>query len=205
MTHCFTILMRIFFVGMSFFWIFSSCSEPVYTPKPRMYPYVNYPEYQFDTLDLSNCPFRFAIPSYVQVERDSTFFEEKVENACWLNLQYQQFNGTLHCSYFDLNNAKQLEKCIKDSYKLAREHQKKANFIDEHVILKPNGLYGLLYNIEGPVASPFQFYLTDSSHHFFRAALYFNSPPRPDSIQPIAEFIKKDLLEMINSFEWKNH
>ena len=180
-----------------------ACSEPIYSPKPRMYPYVAYPDYQMQTIPERTCPYRFKYPSYAIIEEDSTYFEKKLEHSCWLNAQFPMFHGTLHCSYYLINAENNLEKCIKDSYKLAREHQKKANYIDEHVIRKPNNVYGMLFNIEGPVASPFQFYLTDSSQYFFRGALYFNSTPKPDSLQPVVEFIKKDVLELINSFEWK--
>ena len=60
-----------------------------------------------------------------------------------------------------------------------------------------------MFNIEGPAASPFQFYLTDSTHHFLRGALYFKSEAKPDSLKPMIEFMKTDIIEMINTFAWK--
>jgi len=48
-----------------------------------------------------------------------------------------------------------------------------------------------------------QFYLTDSTKNYLRAALYFNTQPRLDSIQPVLNFIKKDIDVMIGSFKWK--
>ncbi|MBK9109428.1 MAG: hypothetical protein IPM92_13915 [Saprospiraceae bacterium] len=168
-----------------------------------MFPSVSYPEFSYQKYNPSNCPYSFRFADYIQIETDTTFFNQKLTNSCWLNLQIPAFNGTLHCSYYSLNSEKELEKYIKDAYKLAREHQKKANYIDELALKKPNSVYGMVFNIEGPAASPLQFYLTDSSKHFFRASLYFKSQSKPDSLLPIVEFVKKDILETINSFEWK--
>ncbi|MBK6544865.1 MAG: hypothetical protein IPO78_00100 [Saprospiraceae bacterium] len=182
----------------------SACKEIIQTPKPRMYPKITYPEYTKVTFDNTYCPFKFDFVSYAKIIKDTSFFGEKPQNECWFNLDLECFNGTIHCSYYEINQPEKLTKYIKDAYKLAREHQIKANYIDEIPISKPNGVTGMLYNLEGPAASPFQFYLTDSIKHFFRASLYFNAQTKPDSIQPIVEFVKKDVMHIINSFQWKN-
>jgi hypothetical protein len=49
-----------------------------------------------------------------------------------------------------------------------------------------------------------QFFLTDSSRHYLRGALYFNEQPRLDSIQPVLDFVKKDIDVMIRSLRWTN-
>jgi gliding motility-associated lipoprotein GldD len=139
---------------------------------------------------------------YSKLEKDSTFFNDKIENDCWFNLVFPGFNGSLYCSYFPIQNPKELEKHIKDAYKLVREHHVKADFIDEFPILKSNKIFGMIYSIEGPSASPFQFYLTDSAQHFLRGSLYFNSRTNPDSLAPILNFVRIDLSHLINTFEW---
>lgn len=181
----------------------SACKESVYTPKPRMYPKIAFPEYTLLKYETASCPFTFQYASYVKPIKDTSFFGEKPMNDCWLNLQLDVFNGTIHCSYLPISKTEDLTKFIKDSYKLAREHQIKANFIDEIPIHKSKHVNGMLYNLEGPTASTFQFYLTDSTKHFLRASLYFNAQTRPDSLLPIVEFVKKDLMTIINTFEWR--
>ena len=95
------------------------------------------------------------------------------------------------------------EKLRNDAFSLANKHNIKANYIDELPIEKPNGVRGFVFNIEGPVASPFQFYLTDvEDQHFLRASLYFNTQARPDSLAPVLDFVKTDLMHLINTFEW---
>lgn len=180
-----------------------SCTGNEYNPKPRMYPRIIYPDIKYRDFNTSFCPFTFQYPDYWSVEKDTSFFGEKPMHECWFNLQMECFHGTIHCSYYDIGKKEDLTKYLKDAYRMAREHQIKANYIDEIPIGKPGGVSGILYNIEGPSASPFQFYLTDSTTHFFRASLYFNTQTRPDSLMPITDFVKKDIMVMLNSFEWK--
>jgi gliding motility-associated lipoprotein GldD len=65
-------------------------------------------------------------------------------------------------------------------------------------------VYGLIYDIEGNTASSLQFYVTDSTKHFIRGALYFNVRPNIDSVKIVLEFLKKDVLHLIQTLQWKN-
>jgi gliding motility-associated lipoprotein GldD len=122
---------------------------------------------------------------------------------CWLNLEYPKFNATLNLTYKTLNN--DIQKYLQESHDFANRHQVKATGLDEVVIVKDSTkVYGLLFNIEGNTASSLQFYLTDSTHHFLRGALYFNAVPNIDSLKIVVEFIKKDIVHLINTTHWKN-
>jgi gliding motility-associated lipoprotein GldD len=180
-----------------------SCVDHSFLPKPRTYPKIIFPTGTPQRIVQTDCPFQFLFPTYGKVVHDSTFFEEKAKSDCWFTIQIPEINGTIFCSYFDVSSKEFLEKSINDAFKLAREHQIKATFLDEIPIKKPNSVYGMLFNIEGPVASTFQFYLTDSIQHFLRGALYFNTQAKQDSLTPFVEFAKKDIVELINTFEWK--
>ena len=63
----------------------------------------------------------------------------------------------------------------------------------------------MTFDVDGPVASPIQFYLTDSlqQQHFIRGAFYFNSRAEPDSLAPVLSFIKEDIQVMLQSFQWE--
>ena len=63
---------------------------------------------------------------------------------------------------------------------------------------------GIVFIMEGPVASPYQFFITDSTKHFLRGALYVNAPTKPDSLKPIYDFLKDDVTRLINSFSWQD-
>ena len=64
-------------------------------------------------------------------------------------------------------------------------------------------VYGSLFMLDGESASPLQFMLTDSVSHFFRGALYYDCIPNADSLAPVTRYLKQDIVELIQSFEWK--
>lgn len=190
----------ILFVAIIMF--FSSCEEPVLTPKPRGFPKVVYPEKSYQSFDEDYCSFTFHYPKYAKVVQDQLYFDEKPVDPCWFDLYFPDFDGRLYFSYYPLRNSEHLEKLKTDAFELVGKHNIKANYIDEIPIKKEDGTYGFSFEIDGPVASPFQMFLTDGDKHFLRASLYFNTQARPDSLAPIYRFLKKDIAELINTFEW---
>ncbi len=184
--------------------VLCQCGDaPAPTPKPRGYPRVVYPDRHYVSLDDEACAFRFEYPDYMQVEEDTAFFDEKPLHPCWFNLYYPDFDSRLHFSYYPVGDTKSLERLSLDAFELMDWHKKRANYIDEVRIENPaRDLYGFTFEIEGPAASSFQFYLTDSTRHFLRGALYFNTEARPDSLAPVTAFVQEDIDHMINTFSW---
>jgi gliding motility-associated lipoprotein GldD len=174
------------------------CSDD-FAPKPKAYARIELPApvYQPTNGDNWNCPysFEFSTLSYITLEpryQDST---------CWYNLYYPRYRATVHLTYSDLNN--NLTRHIEESRKLAMKHIGKASQIEEILIENdPNRVYGLVYNFSGETASDMQFFLTDSTHHFLRGALYFNVSPNKDSLAPVISYIKNDIQHLVNSVSW---
>ena len=192
-----------YIIGMAFSGMaLQACEESTYTPKPRGFPKIEYPEKAYKPFDKNYCAFDFEYPKYAEIVKDSMFFDEKAKDDCWFDIYVKQFNARIHCSYYPIEGKNTLEKLHNDAFTLAGKHNIKADYIDEIKIQKPNHVSGFLFNIEGAAASPFQFYLTDSSKHFLRGSLYFRAEARPDSLQPVAEFMKQDVMHLINTFEW---
>lgn len=175
---------------------FSSCEEN-YSPKPRAYFRIELPKKNYQNY-ASDCPYTFAYPTYAKVITDNRPNSEK----CWINIDYPQFDARIHISYKHVE--KNLAKYLEDSRTLTYKHIVKASDIREDIVTDDSSkVYGLIYDVKGDAASPMQFYLTDSTQHFLRGSLYFNSAPNYDSILPVLEFIKKDVYYMMNTFEWK--
>ena len=83
------------------------------------------------------------------------------------------------------------------------EHKLKATAIEDQQLIFPGKkVYGTFFELQGDVASPFQFYLTDSTSKFVSGVVYFNSRPNYDSLKPTLDYLKIDLLKLVNSFEW---
>jgi len=185
-----------FHISYFIFLLFASCESP-YSPKPRAFFRIDLPEKKYQEIDM-DCPFVFEIPVYSKIISDDN---PNTEN-CWFNIDFPKFHGRLHLSYKPVNN--NIGKYLEDSRTLVYKHTVRATDIREEIIRDDSAkVYGLIYDIKGNVASSLQFYLTDSTHHFLRASLYFNAAPNSDSIAPVLNFVREDIYKMIESFEWK--
>ncbi len=169
------------------------------TPKPKAYYRIAFPKHEYQDLD-KECPYSFEVPVYAKI-----FGSDQINSAdkYWYNMHYPNLNGTVHISYKTVKN--NLNEMLEDSRKLAYKHSVKADAIGERIFVSPNkNVYGTLFDIKGNTASSVQFYLTDSVAHFVRGSLYFNSIPNKDSLAPVVDFVKADIIHLMESFEWKN-
>ena len=158
---------------------------------------VEYPEKEYQKFE-SDAPFSFSYPRYAMVLPDTSPNAE----PWWYNLVFPSFDGTIYLSYKYVRG--NLPDYIEDSRTLAYKHSIKAEAIDESLISRPDvPLYGIIYDLKGNTASSLQFFLTDSSKHFLRGSLYFNTSPNKESLAPVIRFLRKDLEVLIESFEWK--
>lgn len=170
-----------------------------YAPKPRGYYRIAFPKKEYQDY-AAGCPYAFTYPRYAFIEPD----KKRGAKPCWVNMQFPRFNATLHLSYQPITSKKEFNQLVEDARTFAFKHTVKATSIDEGIIhYADKKVYGIYYTIDGNAASSAQFFLTDSVHNYIRGALYFNTEPRLDSIQPVLSFIKQDMAVMIKSFKWK--
>jgi len=170
-------------------------------PKPHQYPRIDFPKREYTSFVDADCELQFDIPVYAEIEKKTTYFNEKPLHPCWFDVSFPAYNGKLHCSYFKINNRQAFDDLVDDAFDLVSKHRSKASFAKESIIDKED-VHGLLFDIDGPVASPLLFYLTDSTDHFFLASLYFRNKVNPDSMQVIHDFIRQDVLTIVESFKW---
>lgn len=182
--------------------LLSSCGgdddDETIAPKPRAYYRLAFPEKKYVPYNAA-CPFSFEVPAYSKMENDKNYRAE----PCWLNLEFPSLNGTLHLTYHQVNG--DINEYLAETNELASKHQIKASGIEEKLVARDSSkVYGLIYEIGGNAASSIQFFLTDSTKHFIRGALYFNVAPNTDSLSPVIDFVRKDIYHMIETFEWKD-
>ena len=181
---------------------FTACeNKDMGTPKPRTYPRVEFPVKEYTTFRDNNCHFEFEYPVYGVISKEKTYFDSVAPNDCWYNLFFKSFNGTLYLTYYPISGKKDFDKLINDSYDLVSKHNIKAVGRSE-IPLELINSGGMLFRIEGNVASQTQFFITDSTRNFIRGSLYFNTRVNTDSMQIIQEFIDKDIDHLISSFKW---
>lgn len=192
------------FTRLSIFLIFLlvACNSD-YTIKPRGFFHIDLPEKAYQTFDEPGYPYSFEFPVYGKVVQDSLFFEQKPENPYWINIDFPQFSGRIHISYKDMRR-NDFDSLVNDAYTLSyKQHTYKASAIDPMPFTTPSGIEGVYFTLKGNTATGNQFFVTDTVRHFLRGALYFNATPNQDSLQPVNDFLKKDLWHLINTIRWK--
>jgi gliding motility-associated lipoprotein GldD len=191
---------RLFQIGVLLFSVVSvsSCNQE-YTPKPRGYMRIALPEKSYSLAE-TDCPYSFEFADYAKFVPDT----RQLSGNCWFDIDYPQFKAKLHFSYLPVNG--NLAKYLEDSRTLTNKHISKASNIEESLILKDDTrVFGTIYQVEGSrAASPIQFHLTDSTNHFLRGALYFNVTPNNDSLAPVIDFLRDDVLKFIETLEWNS-
>jgi len=172
----------------------SSCSNNDPIPRPRAYFRIDVPEKTYKLYD-DVCPYTFELPSYA-------FIIKEEGGNCWMDIYFPQNEATIYLTYKEVHD--NLNTHMEDSREFVYKHTVKADAIEETRYENDSlRVYGMLYDLKGNTASSVQFYLTDSTNHFLRGSLYFNVPPNKDSLAPVIEFIREDIIHMMETFEWK--
>ena len=175
-----------------------SCQDEVYTPKPRGY-------FRIDIHDTTYTPLQEKYPYFFEYSKRAFIDSVKNREKYWTNLVYPDLNAVLFITYKDIEK-ENLTDLINDSRMFVYKQIAKADdILESHILDTNNNMYGKIYETVGnDAACPFQFWVTDKQKHFFRASLYLNNVPQNDSLAPIINYLKKDMLYLIETFKWKN-
>jgi gliding motility-associated lipoprotein GldD len=180
--------------------VFMTACEKNYLPKPIGYNRLELPEPSYIKLP-DSLPYSFEISKHAKLLDDTSAINEKY----WIEIYYPLLKSNVHITYKRVGNNQQLLKeFLDDAYTLTAKHQIKASGIDEIITKTAKGETAVIAELEGEVPSQFQFTITDSTQNFLRGALYFNTQIQNDSLAPAIEYMKKDIMHMINTFEWTN-
>lgn len=179
-----------------------SCNSP-YTYKKRGYFKIDFPERKYKLFDQPGYPYSFEYPAYAEIKKDTTFFDDKPENPWWLNIDLPVFSGRIYISYKEIGKNK-FDSLVNDAFKMSyKQHTYKASAIEPQPFVTANNISGVYFSLSGNTATANQFFLTDTSKHFLRGALYFYATPNEDSLSVVNDFVKKDLQHLINTVKWK--
>ena len=179
----------------------SSCNSD-YTAKPKGYFKIDFPVKKYQVFDKPGYPYSFEYPEYATIIKDSAFFGDATENPWWININFPQFGGTIHVSYKEIGPNK-FDKLVNDAFVMTNKHTIKAYSIDDSLMVTPNNIHGVFFKVGGNVATANQFFLTDTTKHFLRGALYFDATPNEDSLGIVNRFVLDDMKHLINTFKWK--
>ncbi|AFL98049.1 gliding motility lipoprotein GldD [Ornithobacterium rhinotracheale] len=174
--------------------LFMSACKQDSMPKPYGDVRLEYEKPVFKKYE-PNCPFDF------EAEK-KTILQPKKEN-CQFNLYYPNLKATLYLTYEPVKN--NLPQLLVDAEKSVYEpHASRAVYINPQIIVRPEAkVYGTLYELGGEAALNYQFHVTDSTQHFLRGAVYFNARPNPDSLAPAVQYMKTNVMHLMESLQWK--
>lgn len=185
-------------VLLLFAFVLSSCNRD-YLPKPLGYNRLDLPDPVYQPLP-DSLPYFFEYSKHARLLPDTSAIREDH----WIEILYPFIKANIHVTYKPLNNSdKLLRELLDDAYTLTSKHQIKAYAIDELISKTPSGKTAVIAELEGEVPSQFQVTITDSTQNFLRAALYFNTAIANDSLAPAIEYMKKDMMHLVNTLEWK--
>jgi gliding motility-associated lipoprotein GldD len=171
-----------------------SCSD--YTPKPLGYNRIE--RTGADKKEYSFPHFSFEYPADIKVD---TLKPDK-RGELWFNLVYPEYKAVIYCTYIPITRSS-FSGLIEDSYRIAYSHSVKADDIWQEKFAVPSRkVYGIVYHIEGDVASPVQFFVTDSIRHFMRGSFYYSVAVNPDSAAPVTGYINEDIKHLLSTFRW---
>jgi gliding motility-associated lipoprotein GldD len=170
-----------------------------FVPKPKGYNRIDLSETKYQQMT-ENHPFSFQYSTQAVLKPDTVRWAE----PHWMYVYYPKLNAMIQLTYKPLGGDKnKLMKLIDDAHKLAAKHGQKAYSIQDLVLKTPSGKSAMLMELEGEVPTYLQFYTTDSTKHYMRGALYFNTALKSDSLAPVIEYLKKDVIHLLNTLEWK--
>ncbi len=185
------------------FFLVAGCKER-YTPKPHGYFRIEFPAKSYHLLPKTNFPYHFEMPDYSKITPD----KRNPDQPFWINISVPANRAEVHISYYNIaahgqKKRAKLAELMEESRRLAYKHSIKADAIEEQVFMNPaKNVYGIIYRIKGNAASPFQFFLTDSTTNFLRGAFYIREVPNIDSLQPVIDFFEPDIVHLIETTTW---
>lgn len=171
-----------------------------YTPKPKAYLRFSFPAHRYERYDTVALPFTFehAAGSHVVIKKNDP--DEK-----YVDILYPAYRGVVFLTYKPLRSPQALAGQTDTSYQLLKMHFNYTSGVEEdHYVDAAQQVYSTTYHLKGSnVASTYQFWATDSLHHFLRGSLYLDQTPNNDSLAPILEYLQEDLNHLIETLVWR--
>ena len=195
-----------------------SCNSD-FTPKPRSYYKIEFPKRAYQVFKENDFPYEFEYPLYAKISKE---YDSTDSNPYWINVNFEKFNGRIYLSYKSINGnsvykvktdngyrdsivKNNFDVLREEAYKLTYKHTVKASGIVDSMFMTNNGSSGVYFYVAGDAATSRQFYISDTSTHFIRGALYFDAAPNSDSLSVVSDFLDADMKHLISTFKWKEN
>lgn len=173
--------------------------EPDYQPKPTGFNRIDLPAHEYKPLKEEH-PYSFEYSKAAIIQKD-TFARAEPH---WIIVYYPTLNTRIQFTYKPVNNdPKRLQNMMADAAKLAFHHDKKAYSISDKILTTKDGKKAIIFELEGEVPSHYQFFVTDTTKHYLRGAMYLMTATENDSLRPVIDYMKADCRHILETLKWK--
>ena len=173
-----------------------SCDETNYLPREKGFLRLEFEKPTYDTFSNESSGLNF-----IYNDAYSTFeivSDEKIV------LGYKDIKIRIVLGDVELKNSSSFEESIQNFYMFLEPHRKKSNQISiKEFTSADNNRFAKVFEMRGPVASPLQFYVTDSTNHFLFGSMNIMEKSDYDSIYPSIMYVKNDIFSIIESVNWE--
>lgn len=200
--------------------LLAACNSP-YGSRKKGYYNIDLPAHAYTGFDKPGFPYSFEYPVYARIIQDSTYFDASPENPYWINIDFPGLDAKIFLSYKiiggkaiykikqkdgnyrDSTGINQFDRMVNDAFILTNKNDAVATSIKDSVFRTPNHITGVFFRVGGNAATAKQFFISDTTKHFIRGALYFDATPNADSLRPVQDFLQRDIDHLISTFRWK--
>lgn len=181
--------------------VVTGCGE-VPVPKPKGFFRIDMPEHVYIAFEATDesLPFTFEYPTFGRLNFNKEFNNE----PGWFNIEFPSYRASLYLTYKGIN--RNFDDLMEQTYRMnVKNHISRADAISQSPFSNDSAkVHGILYDLKGNTATAVQFYATDSVKHFLRGSLYFEAAPNADSLEPVVEYFREDIVTLMETLRWKN-
>jgi gliding motility-associated lipoprotein GldD len=173
-----------------------SCDETSYLPREKAFLRLEFEKPMYGTFSSESSKLNFiynnASASFEIISEEKTV------------LRYKHIKIDILLSNIQLENTSSFEESLQNFYMFLEPHRKKSNQISvKEFISADNKRFAKVFEMRGPVASPLQFYVTDSINNFLFGSMNLIQKSDYDSIYPSVMYVKNDIFSIIESVNWE--
>lgn len=192
---------KILAISLIALFVYAACdSGQTYAPKPTTYYRITLPDKSYQTYDTAALGITFEYPT-----NSTVVMKKDIPSVKWIDILYPEYNGVIFLSYKKLKTPASLAMEVDTAYQLLKLHFQKSSGVEEQSYNNPEEkVFANTWRLKGQqVASTFQFWATDSVKNFVRGAVYINSTPNYDSLEPVINYIQDDARHILETLKWK--
>lgn len=149
---------------------------------------------QYVELKNDSIPFRFEMSS------DARFIIRTNDSITYFcDIIYPETTAHFYCTFRFMTPDK-LEQLQTEAARLAYNHLVASSSIVEKSVSNTYGVHGIVYDLGGEAATPYQIAITDGASFFFNSSLYFDNGAHGEDVPSLLPALYKDLEKLVSTF-----